>query len=547
MAPPNNENILRDVEARFSALLQQFLAPIQEELAALRYLSSLLAGTNTVPAASAEDPYRSVHIACQLVNSIFSNKATVSRFVAHCTVKELARTGAPFQTSCPSSSHPSSSCPTLLLAALSFSQFSSTPADSAKSKRSLISSPVGKKHVYLKRSIVGSAFFSMANDQVVRWKDSTSRKAGNVDPGEEDDLNMSTAIRSYPLRNATVVPQDKPAWVRLPPHALREAFALAMPTDEDNIVVPPSKRKRLSTGTDVDSIRAPPASSSTSRNSAIPAADTGPVMLATSALRALTKFFNNSRKNMKQELLKSCFFLLHQDFDAVLLDNSADSNQASFMTFNNDFPLRSDDSIPTTARAYGNSAEANKVYEENDRIFNTFTLDCQELIVQVTYTVSVTDSEADSSPSRSSQQRKALTKFSFLTTAMVLLTSFCQCPQRHLLCHNTEAILASYKIAICLKSLFSSMIDSDEYGRDGFPLVGSHGCLDLRDYIPGGELLSSFIRKKKNISAHEYDAIKFDTTDLCSIATEDLDPPCNVTEDHQALQEDEELGISLVM
>ena len=168
MAPPNNAELLREIEARFSALLQQFLAPIQDELAALRYLSSLLAGTNTVPAANAEDPCRNVHIACQLVNSIFSNKGTVSRFVAHCTVKELARTGAPFETSNSSSSHPSDSCPTLILAALSFSQFSSTTADSAKSKRSLISSPVGKKHVYLKRSIVGSAFFSMANDQIVR-------------------------------------------------------------------------------------------------------------------------------------------------------------------------------------------------------------------------------------------------------------------------------------------------------------------------------------------------------------------------------------------
>ena len=178
MPPPNeNNDLLCEIEERYSALLQRFLAPIHDELAALRYLASILDGTNT-RGVSCPDRGLDMHIACQVVNSIFTNKAAVSRFVAHCTMKELARTGTPFETSSANPSQPSDSCPALLLAALSFSQFSSARLDTTQSKRSLITSPVGKKHVYLQRSIVGSAFLSMANDHIVRWKDSTMRNAG---------------------------------------------------------------------------------------------------------------------------------------------------------------------------------------------------------------------------------------------------------------------------------------------------------------------------------------------------------------------------------
>lgn len=546
MPPPNeNNDLLCEIEEMYSALLQRFLAPIHDGLAALRYLASILEGTNT-RGVSCRDRGPDMHIACQVVNSIFTNKATVSRFVAHCTIKELARTGTPFENSSANPSQPSNSCPALLLAALSFSQFSSAPSDITQSKRSLITSPVGKKHVYLQRSIVGSAFLSMANDHIVRWKDSTMRKAGLADPGEEDDLKMSTELRSYPLRNATVVPLNKPAWVRLPTQALREAFALAMPTDEDNLFVPPSKRKRLSTDSDMESIPAPSLSSPTFRNSGLAPADTAPVLIATSALRALTKFFNNARKTVKLELLKSSFFLLHQDFGAALLENPASRNHGSFMTGSNELPIRPPDSIPTTTRAYGNSAEAHKVYEENDKIFNAFTLGCEELMVQLTYTVSVTDTDAVSSSPSTSKQRKAVIKFSFLTTAMILLSSLTQCNQRHILCYSTQSILAAYKIALCLKSLFCTMLNAEDYAEDGFPCVGHHGCLDIRDYIPGGELLSSLIRKKRNVSAHEYETIKFDESDLHSPASEDPNPSCNATEDLQPLYEDEQLVISLV-
>ena len=248
-------------EEQFATLEQYMsdsLSSIEMELGCIRYMTLVAAGTNTVPSIVLDERSRKSGQITTLVSSLFNNRHVTSRFVAFRTVAELAKTSVDpsllRNLNASSEETPQvKSCTTLLLAALSFSQTSSSNAEVRQSKKSLIGTAVGKRHVFLKRSIVGTAFLSMANDRIVLWKDSATRNAGILDPGEEEDLNSNTISRDYVLRNATVVPIDKLSWQHISQRALLHAMDISMPTEAErnieqstSLQVGSPKRRRLS-------------------------------------------------------------------------------------------------------------------------------------------------------------------------------------------------------------------------------------------------------------------------------------------------------------
>ena len=542
-------------EERFASLEQYMrdsLSSIQLELACIRYMASAAAGTNTVPSVVLDERSRKAGQIATLVSSLFNNRQVTSRFVAFRTVAELVKTfvDANLLNNCNSRSATSpqvDSCTTLLLAALSFSQTSSSNSEVRQSKRSLIGTAVGKRHVFLKRSIIGTAFISMANDRIVRWKDSTSRNAGVLDPGEEEDLNSNTLSRDYALRNATVVPIEKPSWLHISQRALFHAMDISMPTEAERNVeqstqwqVTLSKRRRLSGSKEAR--RTGTSSSSSSAVSNLSPSDLQSIPIITSALRQLTQFFNTSRKQMKMELVKQAFFLIHRDMKATVDVSPAHAVSTTEMC--------PPDSIPTTSRAYGTGEEALEVYSKNDSIFSNFILSRPELHIQVTYIVQVSGDIDGENIASTRVEKLAVCSFSFLTLAMILLCSFCQCTQLEMLCHEPHAIQACYKIAICLQGLFNEALKqqpTSHFGKDGFPLRVTWGHLELRDYLMGGDCLTGIIRKKRNLTAQEYESVRFVSGFRHTERSED-NPANRPVSNHDCvpLEEDDELGISLI-
>ena len=133
---------------------------------------------------------------------------------------------------------------------------------------------------------------------------------------------------------------------------------------------------------------------------------------------------------------------------------------------------------------------------------------------------------------------------------MILLCSFCQCTQLEMLCHEPHAIQACYRIAVCLQGLFNKALEqlpTASFGKDGFPLRVTWGHLELRDYLMGGDCLSGIIRKKRNLTAQEYESVRF-VSSSTHIERSEENPAnrlvCNP--DCVPLEEDDELGISLI-
>ena len=545
-------------EEQFASLEQYMrdsLSSIEMELACIRYMTSAAAGTNTVPSVVLEERSRRSGQITTLVSSLFNNRHVTSRFVAFRTVAELTKTSVDpslFRNLNARSDETAQvkSCTTLLLAALSFSQTSTSNAEVRQSKKSLIGTAVGKRHIFLKRSIVGTAFISMANDRIVRWKDSATRNAGILDPGEEEDLNSNTISRDYALRNATIVPIDKPSWLHISQRALLHAMDISMPTEAErnieqttSLQVGSSKRRRLS-GSKGEARRASTSSSSSSAMPNLSPSDIQSIPIITSALRQLTQFFNSSRKQMKMELVKQAFFLIHRDMKATIavpLDSDVSTSD-----------MCPPDSIPTTSKAYGTGEDALKVYSKNDSIFSNFILSRPELHVQVTYKVQVSGGigNGNITTAQNPVEKLAVCSFSFLTLAMILLCSFCQCTQLEMLCHEPHAIQACYQIAICLQGLFNaalSKIPTPQFGKDGFPLRVAWGHLELRDYLMGGDCLFGIIRKKRNLTAEEYESVRFDSSIVQTEPSFENSADRRVSNpDCVPLQEDDELGISLI-
>ena len=480
-------------EERFAYLeqyLRDSLSSVQMELACIRYMASAAAGTNVVPPVVLEERSRKSAQVTTLVSSLFNNRLVTSRFVAFRTIAEFIKTSVTPNSFCATSVPCSNedSCTTLLLASLSFSQTSSSNSEVRQSKKSLIGTAVGKKHVFLKRAIVGTAFISMANDRIVRWKDSATRNSGTLDPGEEDDLNSNTISRDYALRNATIVPINKPAWLQISQRALFHAMDISMPTETDRpapqsttLPINYSKRRRLS-GSKGEQRRTGSSSSSSSCVSNLSPSDLQSIPIVTSALRQLTQFFNTSRKQMKMELVKHAFFLIHRDMQAKV--SLSPDNDISALD------MCPSEKIPITSKAYGTGDESQAVYSKNDDIFSDFILSRPELHIQVTYKVQVSGAVDGScnAGTKAPVERLAVCSFSFLTLAMILLCSFCQCTQLEMLCHEPHSIQACYRIAICLHGLFTTaltMAPTGNFGNDGFPLRVTWGHIDLRDYLMG--------------------------------------------------------------
>lgn len=397
---------------------------------------------------------------------IFETPAVQSRFLTHIFFAEIGSSVLPphFFTS-------TENCPSLVISALLFSREGNVSVTDAKS------SPSGKRHYYLKKAVVGTAFLNMGKDRIIRWNDSAKRHAWRDD---EDKVLRSMSARSkhtFVLRNSFISALDKPRWISVSSKNLQKACTMGETTATERRLK--RQRSEEEPREDVDHVD----------GEEFRQVDEFQVSVVRTYINGTTSFLNKSRRYVKTESLKAGMFILHQKLDARV--------EGGISSFDSQEVIAHDDlqaMIPETKKAFGTSDEAFSTYADNDLRFAELVRMRPEMRMYVSYKVTV-----------DGREHRAFEDISILRMTMTIVTALLQCSEQELLVLFPSCLRSIYKVAVCIRQLFMRALNGEHTYESNFPKVAA-GFLQLQSLLPRDEMVKTYITKRTNLTAAQFES-----------------------------------------
>ena len=376
--------------------------------------------------------------------------------------------------------------PSLVIAGILFSR------EGNETLKTVRNDGIGKKHVFLKRAIIGTGFMSIQQYAVVRWIDSDKR-CPRTSEAEDRDLRIRCVLQKRPpyvTRECYFVEQLKPVWLEMSVHALKVGCFRSEVSVTERQARERKKRRRI--GENESSSYSGSGSDDVSLKKK--AVDESQVALVRITLQTLTSFLNKSRKLTMDEGLKSGLFVLHHSLN-VKLERDVVTGRFFYdheVVENNMIG----EVIPECERAFGNSADSKLVYEKNQRLLEEVIRSRSEMLISTSYAVKVRR-----------EAKRIRETFSCIRIAKDILCGILQAPEIELLTVHTSSFQCIYKFSTYIREMFLEFFQGGAvmYEEESqFPILKA-GYLSLNCLVPSGECLNSCMKKRSELSRKEYE------------------------------------------